>query len=98
MGNIFLFTLIIGIASALILIPIFKNNQESNKEGKKLRIGVFITVFVILILGVFSFYYFSNFDRNLSSLWPLGIVLTAGGAILAKGTERKIKGLLFLTS
>jgi hypothetical protein len=68
------------------------------KRAKKLKIGVYITVFVILLLGVFSFYYISNFDRNLSSLWPLGIVLTAGGAILAKGTERKIKGLLFLTS
>lgn len=87
MGNIFLFTLIIGIASALILIPIFKNDQASNKEGKKLKIGVFISVFVILILAVFSFYYISNFDRNLSSLWPLGIVLTALGAVLAKGTD-----------
>lgn len=98
MGNIFLFTLIIGIASALILIPIFKNDQVSNKEGKKLRIGAFITVFVILLLGVCSFYYISNFDRNLSSLWPLGIVLTAGGAFLSKGMERKIRGLLFLAS
>ncbi len=98
MGNIFLFTLIIGIASALILIPIFTNDQGRKKEGKKLKMEIFIAVVFILSLAVISFYYFSNFDRNFSSLWPLGIVLTAGGAILAKGTERKIKGLLFLAS
>jgi hypothetical protein len=37
MGNILLFTLIIGIASALILIPIFTKDQISKKEGKILN-------------------------------------------------------------
>ncbi|WML26525.1 sulfite exporter TauE/SafE family protein [Neobacillus sp. OS1-33] len=96
MGNIFLFTMIIGIGAGLILIPIFTKEQGSKKEGQKLKLGIFITVVVILLLSVFSFYYFSNFDRNFSSLWLLGLFLTAGGAILAKGIERKVKGLLFL--
>lgn len=98
MGNIFLFTLIIGIAASLVLIPIFKHDHVSKKEGKKLKIGGFIAVIVILMLAVFVFYYISNFDRNFTSVWPLGIILTAVGAVLAKGTERKIKGLLFLVS
>ncbi|MFP5112039.1 hypothetical protein ACSU64_06620 [Bacillaceae bacterium C204] len=98
MGNIFLFTLIIGIAAALILIPIFKHDQASKKEGKKLNIGVSIAVVVLLMLAVFSFYYFSNFDRNFTSLWPLAIIVSAAGAVLSNGTERKIKGLLFLAS
>ncbi|WP_026567473.1 membrane protein [Bacillus sp. UNC41MFS5] len=98
MGNILLFTLIIGIAASLVLIPIFKHDHASKKEGKKLKIGVFIAVIVILMLAVFVFYYISNFDRNFTSVWPLGIILTAAGAVLAKGTERKIKGLLFLVS
>ncbi|MEH6957337.1 hypothetical protein [Neobacillus drentensis] len=96
MGNIFLFTMIIGIVAGLILIPIFTKEQGSKKEGQKLKLGIFITVVVILLLSVFSFYYFSNFDRNISSLWLFGLFLTAGGAILAKGIERKVKGLLFL--
>lgn len=96
MGNIFLFTMIIGIGAGLILIPIFTKEQGSKKEGQKLKLGIFITVVVFLLLSVFSFYYFSNFDRNFSSLWLLGLFLTAGGAILAKGIERKVKGLLFL--
>ncbi|MEH7378474.1 hypothetical protein [Neobacillus drentensis] len=98
MGNIFLFTMIIGIASSLVLIPIFKHEEANKKVDKKQKIGVFIAVMVFLMLPVFSFFYFSNFDRNFTSLWPLAIFLTVGGAVLAKGTERKIKGLLFLAS
>jgi hypothetical protein len=98
MGNIFLFSLIIGIVCALILIPIYKNEQLSKKEGKQLKTGVFIAVLVIVIPAVFVFYYFSNFDRNLSSLWPLGIILTAGGAVISTGKEKKIKSLLFIGS
>ncbi|WP_144548192.1 hypothetical protein [Bacillus sp. X1(2014)] len=98
MGNISLFTLIIGIAAALVLIPIFKHDQESKKEGKKLKIGVFIALVLILMITVFVFYYFTNFDRNFTSVWPLAIIITAAGTVLAKGTERIVKGILFLAS
>lgn len=98
MGNIFLFTLIIGVASALLLVPIYKNEELTKKEGKNLKTGVIIAVAVILMPAVFAFYYFGNFDRKLSSLWPLAILLTAGGAVLATGRERKIKILLFIAS
>ncbi|MCM3115607.1 hypothetical protein M3610_09935 [Neobacillus sp. MER 74] len=98
MGNIILFTLIIGIAAALVLIPIFKPEKESKKEGKTLKIGVFIALVLILMIAVFVFYYFTNYDRNFTSVWPLAILLTAVGAFLAKGTERILKGILFLAS
>ncbi|MBV7507766.1 DMT family transporter [Bacillus sp. sid0103] len=98
MGSIFLFTLIIGIAAAVILIPMFKHEQSSKKDGKKRKIRLFITVVAILMLAVFLFYYLSNHDRNFTSVWPLGIVLTAAGAVFSKGAERKIKGILFLAS
>ncbi|EKN67554.1 hypothetical protein BABA_12505 [Neobacillus bataviensis LMG 21833] len=98
MGNILLFTLIIGIASALILFPIYKNEQLSAKEGKQLKTGVIIAVVVILMPAVFAFYYLSNVDRNFSTVWPLAIFITAGGAILSKGVERKVKGILFIVS
>ncbi|WP_066062385.1 hypothetical protein [Neobacillus soli] len=98
MGNIFLFTLIIGVASALLLVPIYKNEELTKKEGKNLKMGVIIAVAVILMPTVFAFYYFGNFDRNLSSLWPLAILLTGGGTVLATGRERKIKILLLIAS
>ncbi|CAH2713762.1 hypothetical protein BACCIP111895_00916 [Neobacillus rhizosphaerae] len=98
MGNIFIFSLIIGIASALVLIPIYWNDHSSNKKGKQLKIEAFITVIVIVMLLVSAFYYFTNFDRNLSSLWPFAIILTAGGAVFARGKERRFKVLLFIGS
>jgi len=98
MGNIFLFTLIIGIAAALVLIPIFKHEKERKKEGKTLNNGFFLALVLILMIAVFVFYYFTNFDRNFTSVWPLAIILTAAGAVLAKGTERIVKGILFLAS
>ncbi|WP_420490130.1 hypothetical protein [Neobacillus drentensis] len=88
----------IGIAAAVILIPMFKHEQARKKDGKKLKIGLFIAVVAILMLAVFLFYYLSNHDRNFTSVWPLGIVLTAAGAVFSKGAERKIKGILFLAS
>ncbi|MEH7306239.1 hypothetical protein V7137_14185 [Neobacillus drentensis] len=76
----------------------FKHEQARKKDGKKLKIGLFIAVVAILMLAVFLFYYLSNHDRNFTSVWPLGIVLTAAGAVFSKGAERKIKGILFLAS
>ncbi|MBO0960550.1 hypothetical protein J1P26_12670 [Neobacillus sp. MM2021_6] len=98
MGNIFIFTLIVGMASAVILLPIYKNGKQSTKDSTPLKTGVILAVVIILMACVFAFYYFSNFDRNFSTLWPLAILLTATGAILSKGAERKAKALLFIIS
>ncbi|MEH7246257.1 hypothetical protein V7114_05605 [Neobacillus niacini] len=106
MGNMFLFALIVGIASALILIPVYGNNKstdkkshnKSTKEDRKFIPGVIIAVLVILIPSVYAFYYFTNYDRNLTSLWVLAIVVTAIGAVFSTGLERKVKALLFVVS
>ncbi|MEH7114812.1 hypothetical protein V7124_21000 [Neobacillus niacini] len=106
MGNMFLFALIVGIASALILIPVYGNNKstdkkshnKSTKEDRKFIPGAIIAVLVILIPSVYAFYYFTNYDRNLSSLWVLAIVVTAIGAVFSTGLERKVKALLFVAS
>lgn len=96
MGNIFLFTLIIGIVSSLILLPIYKRKKSSEKEDKQLKGGFLIAAVILLVLIMFSFYYLTNLDRNLSSLWLLAIIITAVGAVLATGKERIIKSILFV--
>lgn len=106
MGNMFLFALIVGIASALILIPVYGNNKstdkkshnKSTKEDRKFIPGAIVAVLVILIPSVYAFYYFTNYDRNLSSLWMLAIVVTAIGAVFSTGLERKVKAVLFVAS
>ncbi len=92
MGNIFLFALLVGLASALILVP-FSNGKA---KGKKMKPLLLIAAVVLITIGTFAFYYLFNLDRNLSSLWPFAILVTLGGTALAVGKERIIKGILFL--
>ncbi|MDF2903513.1 MAG: hypothetical protein K0S25_1151, partial [Bacillus sp. (in: firmicutes)] len=93
MGNIFLFSLIVGLALAILLIPL-----KINKNAGKAKQGFSIFTAILLIIAVFSFYYTSNLDRNLTSLWPALIIITALGAAASTGIERKIKALLFVGS
>ncbi|MED3551292.1 hypothetical protein [Cytobacillus praedii] len=95
MGQILLFSLVIGLASALVLIPFSKNKNE---EKKQLKSRYLFTAIILLIIGVFVFYYVTNLDRNLSSLWMLAVIITAAGAVLSTGKERMIKAVLFLAS
>ena len=82
MGNMFLFALIVAIASALVLIPIYQIDKTGNKKGgnhsasedRRFIPGAIIAVLVILIPSVFAYYYFTNFDRNLSTLWRYALL------------------------
>jgi hypothetical protein len=106
MGNMFLFVLIVAIVSALVLIPIYHNEKSSNTKTNKKSTnvdrrfipGAFLAILVILILSVFAYYYFTNYDRNLSSLWIHAIIVTALGTLISTGMERKVKALLFAVS
>jgi hypothetical protein len=106
MGNMFLFVLIVSIVFALVLIPFYhsdkssnaKSNKKSANVDRKFRPGAFIVVLVILIPSVFAYYYFTNYDRNLSSLWVHAIVVTVLGTLISTGFERKVKAILFLAS
>jgi hypothetical protein len=92
MSNIYVFSLIFAIISAVILIPIYKRDKNGGQPTtKKLIVGV-----ILLGLLVFGFYYFSNLDRNFSSFWFLMIIITAIGAVQAKGLEQIVKSVLFL--
>lgn len=99
MGNILLLSVIVGLASALIVVPITNKQQKQGKKAVK-RATPLPQLIVLLLTGglVFLFYYLTNLDRNLSSFWPLIILITGLGATLAPGKERIIKGVLFLTS
>lgn len=97
MGNIYLFSLIAGLASALVLIP-FTSNKTKENEGKKSKAGALLIGIVLIVVTVFSFYYLTNLDRNFTSLWVLAILVTLFGAFFATGKERMVKGVLFLAS
>jgi hypothetical protein len=94
LGNIYLFSLIVGLGLALILFPFFKKTKTENQP----KITGLIIGIILLSIASFIFYYFTNLDRNFSSLWPVLIPFTVVGAVFAGGIERKIKGILFLAS
>ncbi|MGY3714606.1 hypothetical protein ACWE42_03660, partial [Sutcliffiella cohnii] len=97
MGNIYLFSLIAGLASALVLIP-FTSNKTKEKKGKRSNPGALVVGIILIIFAIFSFYYLTNLDRNFTSLWILAIPVTLLGTYFASGKERMVKAELFLGS
>ncbi|KIY21039.1 hypothetical protein [Mesobacillus subterraneus] len=87
MGNILLFALLVGLVSALILVPFSK---------KRKSLMLLIAAVVLITIGTFACYYLFNLDRNLSSLCPYAILVTLVGTAFAVGKERIVKGSLFL--
>lgn len=98
MGNILLFSVIAGLAAVLIMLPFSSRPKGDNEKNKTFNIKVFITAIVFVIAIVFAFYYLTNLDRNLSSLWVLLIIFSGIGALFSAGIERMIKSVLFVGS
>lgn len=96
--NIFLFSIVVGLAAALVLLPIAPINKPSKKESKYNMTYAIIGTIICTVPIVFVFYYVTNLDRNFSSIWILAIITTALGAFFASGKERLIKSLLFTLS
>ncbi|WP_342433699.1 hypothetical protein [Neobacillus sp. FSL H8-0543] len=98
MGNIILFSLIFSITATLILIPFFKKGKDDKKKRAGVSPLAIVTAVVLLTIAAFLFFYGTNIDRNLSSLWPLFIIITAIGTLFSSGNERMVKAILFVGS
>lgn len=94
-GYILLFSVVIGLVLTLLLTPL---RLIVRKKGTEQQVPLMwiAGLALLFMVGIFVFYYISNLDRNPSSLWLIGLVVTAAGAFLSVGLERKIKGVLFL--
>jgi hypothetical protein len=98
MGNILLFSVIVGLVMALLVVPMAIMKKQNKKEGNPSFAALFGATLLITTLVVFVFYYITNLDQNFTSMWILLIVAAGFGATLATGTERMVKGTLFLGS
>ncbi|MET3729192.1 uncharacterized membrane protein YhaH (DUF805 family) [Fictibacillus halophilus] len=96
--NILLFSIIVGLAAALVIIPISGSRKPIKKEKKNNLTSAVIGIVICTIPVIYLFYYITNLDRNFSSIWILAIIVTAIGAFFATGKERLIKLALFLIS
>lgn len=96
--NILLFSMVVGLAAALVILPISPIKKPSKKETKYNMTYAIIGTIICTVPIVFAFYYITNLDRNFSSIWMLAIIITALGAFFASGKERIVKFLLFAIS
>ena len=96
MINLLLFSIVVGIVSAMIIVPF----TSVSKEGKPAfnRIGALSTTVVLMAVLTFALYYVTNLDRNWTSLWALFLVITIAGVVLATGKERNAKIVLLLAA
>lgn len=94
-GYILLFSVVIGLVLTLLLTPL---RLIVRKKGTEQQVPLMwiAGLALLFMIGIFVFYYITNLDRNPSSLWLIGLVVTAAGVFLSVGLERKIKGVLFL--
>lgn len=94
-GYILLFSVVIGLVLTLLLTPL---KLIVRKKGTEQQVPLMwiAGLALLFMIGIFVFYYITNLDRNPSSLWLIGLVVTAAGVFLSVGLERKIKGVLFL--
>ncbi|MGD6857957.1 sulfite exporter TauE/SafE family protein [Bacillus infantis] len=100
MGSIFIFSIIIGLVIAVLLVPLQggRSGKKDKKEKSRFSPVGMIVAAVISIVAAFGFYYLTNLDRNFSSVWLVLILASGVGAFLAAGKERLVKSIVFLVS
>ncbi|AYC28540.1 hypothetical protein [Paenisporosarcina cavernae] len=93
MGLTILYSVLVGIAAALLMTPL----TIAKEKRKGLGIGVLLISLVVAIV-VFLFVYFTNIDRNIEALWPLALIASIVGFSTARGKEQMAKGVVLVLS
>lgn len=97
MTKLFIASAVIALIASVLLTPLITKKREDGKS-KKVVGYFFIGIFILGFIATGITLYVTKIDVNWLVFWPAIIVLTLGGAFLASGMERKIKGFLFLAS
>ncbi|MBD7983664.1 hypothetical protein H9649_03635 [Sporosarcina sp. Sa2YVA2] len=97
MINLLLFSIVAGIVSAIIIVPITFVSKETEKPTFN-RITALAATTVLIAVITFGIYYLTNLDRNWTSAWALLLVVTIIGVVFATGKERTMKMVLLLVS
>lgn len=97
MINLLLFSIVAGIVSAIIIVPITFVSKETEKPAFN-RITALAATTVLIAVITFGIYYLTNLDRNWTSAWALLLVVTIIGVVFATGKERTMKMVLLLVS
>ena len=102
MINLLIFSIIVGIVSSLIIVPLattVKRKKNSDNEVQELvfnRWAALASTAALIAIIVFGIYYLSNLDRNWTSLWVMLLIVTFLGVAFAGSKDRKPKIILFI--
>ncbi|ALC88601.1 hypothetical protein AM500_01430 [Bacillus sp. FJAT-18017] len=100
MGNIYIFSLIFGLLASILIFPFTATQPAAKaktaKKDYKPGLGILAGIAIIFTIVIFIYYYITNLDRNFSSFWPFLILISALGALLARGKEQLVKSLIFI--
>ena len=97
MINLLLFSIVAGIVSAIIIVPITLVSKETEKPAFN-RVSALAATTILIAAVTFGVYYVTNLDRNWTSAWALFLVVTIAGVLFATGKERTVKVVLSLVA
>lgn len=97
MINLLIFSIAAGAVFAVILVPIRGVSSEA-KKGPFNRFTAIFSTTILMAVFIFGIYYFTNLDRNWTSLWAVLLVVTIAGVVFATGKERVVKMILLLVT
>lgn len=98
MIQLLIFSILAGVVSSLIIVPLSTGSQGENVTTRFSRWTAIAGTSLLLTIIVFVLYYVTNLDRNWTSLWVILLIVTLLGSILAGSKDRKWKVVLFLAS
>ncbi|MFC5601920.1 hypothetical protein [Sporosarcina koreensis] len=94
MINLLLFSIVVGIVAAMIIVPFTSVSKEGQPAFN--RIGALSATVVLMAILTFGLYYVTNLDRNWTSLWALFLLVAIAGVVYSTGKERSFKVILAL--
>lgn len=95
MGQLFLLTAIGSLIMTVLLVPLSKKLRNKELSTKSVVIGAGI-VFIVSFISVFLTVYISKIDLSWTIFLYVLPVIAIFGAIIAVGTEQKIKSFIVL--
>lgn len=95
MGQLFLLTAIGSLIMTILLVPLSKRLRNKELSTKSVVIGAGI-VFIVSFISVFLTVYISKIDLSWTIFLYVLPVIAIFGAIIAVGTEQKIKSFIVL--
>lgn len=97
MGQLVLLTLIGSLVLTLLLVPVTKKTRKAERTTKQL-VWMLAIVFAVSMIFVFATVYLIKVDLNWTIFIYILPVIAVAGAIVAIGTEQRVKSVLVLVS